>query len=373
MFIIALLGVVVSMLIIWRSCDAFEAATGYLGRNLSDGVRGATFNAIGSSLPELLTTAAALLFYADKSGFAFGIGTTAGSAMFNSAIIPSLVIFTVIVTGLTTIVTVSRKVILRDGLSLLACEFGLIYILTSPTLYWYHGLMLIGMYIAYIVFMLSTMSKSEPEEYEDVSEDGVGRLKSMFTLNIRNWIIGGDTLDTKKSWLLLLVSTAFIGGACHILVESCYAFGQSLNIETYFIAVILAAAATSVPDTIISIKDAQDGNYDDAVANALGSNIFDICVCLGLPLFIYCLATGGGIELNNDNAGNIAELRVLLLLMTAIVFVVLLKGGLKMLHAIILFSVYILFLVYIILSANNNQTVEYIGNGMQKFLTFIGG
>ena len=41
--------------------------------------------------------------------------------------------------------------------------------------------------------------------------------------------------------------------------------------------VIIAAAATSVPDTILSIKDARKGNYNDAISNALGSNIFDIC------------------------------------------------------------------------------------------------
>jgi len=33
--------------------------------------------------------------------------------------------------------------------------------------------------------------------------------------------------------------------------------------------VVLSAAATSVPDTIISMKDARKGNYDDAVSNVL--------------------------------------------------------------------------------------------------------
>ena len=79
-------GIIFAMLEIWRSCAGFEEATAYLGRNMTNGVRGATFNAIGSSLPELLAASVALLFYADKSGFAFGIGTTAGSAIFNSAV-----------------------------------------------------------------------------------------------------------------------------------------------------------------------------------------------------------------------------------------------------------------------------------------------
>ena len=152
--VIAIVGVLLSMLIIWRACDGFEAATSYIGRNLSDGVKGATLNAIGSSLPELLTASAALLFYADKEGFAFGVGTTAGSAIFNAAVIPAAVILTVIVFAkVTKSIKVSKKVILRDGLSLLTIEAALIYILSGKSLGWIEGLALIGMYIAYILIV----------------------------------------------------------------------------------------------------------------------------------------------------------------------------------------------------------------------------
>ena len=62
-----------------------------------------------------------------------------------------------------------------------------------------------------------------------------------------------------------------------------------LDIPILFVAVILASAATSVPDTVISVRDAKQGNYNDAISNALGSNIFDICFALGLPLFLFCI------------------------------------------------------------------------------------
>ena len=51
-----LIVMIVCSYIIAKSCDVFEAATDCLGSNLSDGVKGATLNAIGSSMPELLTT-----------------------------------------------------------------------------------------------------------------------------------------------------------------------------------------------------------------------------------------------------------------------------------------------------------------------------
>ena len=48
--------------------------------------------------------------------------------------------------------------------------------------------------------------------------------------------------------------------------------------------------ASSIPDTILSVKDAQNKKYKDAFSNAYGSNIFDICIGIGLPVLIYLLA-----------------------------------------------------------------------------------
>lgn len=307
--ILPLLGVLGSMIIIWKACDGFEAGSNFVGRNLTGGVRGATINAIGSSIPELLATSIALLLYFDKDGFAFGIGTTAGSAVFNSAIIPALVILAVVVFMSVKRVEVSRKVILRDGIALLIAEAALIGVLFTDTLDWYHGLALIALYFGYMVYMFTTMKASEEDdEYEEESCWGV-------------------TVNTNlKAWLLLLVATVFIGGACHILVESCYKIGEILDIKVYFISVILAAAATSVPDTILSIKDAMAGESDDSVSNALGSNIFDICVCLGLPLFLFCLFTGQTISIGAENDSSVLDLRISLLVCTLAVFLIMLFG-----------------------------------------------
>merc|ERR1711881_254692 len=53
---------------------------------------------------------------------------------------------------------------------------------------------------------------------------------------------------------------------------------------------IFLAAGTSVPDALGSIAVAKQGEGDMAVANALGSNVFDIMLGLGVPWTIRCLA-----------------------------------------------------------------------------------
>lgn len=359
---------------IWRASDGFEAASHYLGRNLTDGVRGATINAIGSSMPELFTTFFFFFYYfyikgdatEANNGFAGGIGTTAGSAIFNGMIIPAIVILAVIGYGIAKRVTVSKKVILRDGLSLIAAEIILIFLISGSTLYWWHGLILMLVYGAYIVIMFATMSKDNNNIEEDDEEfyyndGGSSKVKSLLTFDWAPVIIK-EEINTKNAWVLLLSSMGVIGLACFLLVYSCEITAHAMGINTYFVAVILASAATSVPDTILSYRDALDGEYDDAVANALGSNIFDVCFALGLPLFIFTLLNGP-LEMSVSTIVDITELRVLLVALTIIAFFVYFIGaGMGRLKAILLLAIYGVFTTFILARAYNAEWAVQIGD-----------
>jgi len=375
MIFILLLLILLSMLIIWRASNGFEAASAYLGHNFSDGVRGATINAIGSSLPELLTVIIGLLLFIDKDGFAMGVGTTAGSAIFNSAVIPAAVIITIITIGLATQAKVSKKVILRDGLWLIACEFAFIFMLSKGVMEWWHGLFLNLLYVGYIVFMFSTMSRSEWTAHpEDEEEEDVGgsRPIALLTLDLQWAIFGNRRLNYSRAWLLLATAIIVISLACWLLVETVYMFGDVLGIGVYFVAVILAAAATSVPDTILSIKDAKAGEYDDALANALGSNIFDITICLGLPLMLFGLIYGEAITMLPESQGPITELRALLLIFTIIAFSIYYFGqSMGKLKAFLLFCLYLAFVGYIVASAYQVTFALEIGQFLQGIIQLM--
>ena len=153
--IIPILIIVFCCIVIWKASDGFETSSEYLGRNMSEGVRGATINAIASSMPELFTTIFFLWFLKDTEGFSGGIGTTAGSAIFNGMIIPAVVIFAVLYSNASTKIEVSKKVILRDGLSLIIAEAILIILISGKTLMWWHGLVLMLTYGTYISYMLT--------------------------------------------------------------------------------------------------------------------------------------------------------------------------------------------------------------------------
>ena len=392
--LIPLIFILFCCLFIWRACDGFERASDYIGRNLSEGVRGGTINAISSSIPELLTTLIALLVLHDQDGFAVGIGTTAGSALFNGMIIPAVCILAVIgvsINGVTRdSVDVSTKVILRDGLFLIFAEFILILTLNGTQLFFWHGIILMATYGIYMFYMLTSMKRSEGDDDEadddEEEDDERGALGNLFY-----WLSLGPLLDLEShfisekqeqdikdekwnGWPLLLSSTAVIGGACFLLVKACewlgtgseahpsYTFmGQEyagLGLPPLFVAVIFASMATSVPDTIISVRDAKKGEADDAVANALGSNIFDICFALGFPLFLYTVIYGP-IEMNKSTVDASGELRLCLLILTVAAFFIYFLGardsstGVPRIRmgknrAYMLLGLYIAFIVYVI-------------------------
>lgn len=410
-------------LLIWRACDGFEIASKYIGRNMSEGVRGGTINAISSSVPELCTTLIALFVLSDRDGFAIGIGTTAGSAMFNGMIIPAACILTVVGSVILGVkvatVRVSTKVLLRDGLSLIFCEFILILLINGEQLYWWQGLVLVGLYITYFAFMLLSMRNvdedSESEENENGDQEGDdeddeelrGLAGSLFY-----WLSLGPLLDLERifvrdkqreqiaretwnGWPLLLTSTAIIGAACWLLVIACEWLGTGgpeaphytlfgtdligLGMPPMFVAVIFASMATSVPDLVMSIRDAQRGDYDDAVANALGSNIFDICFALGFPLFLFTLFHGP-ITMSADVAAESGELRLLLLGLTIVSFLIyyvgrrgMTPGGVQYVEmgrgkALLLLAIYGAFVAYIVGLSESSAFAESISVYLQSML-----
>ncbi|NWH04832.1 sodium:calcium antiporter [Desulfobacter latus] len=355
-----LILMIICSYIIAKACDVFESATDCLGRNMSEGVKGATLNAIGSSMPELLTTVFFLVFA--KQGnlgrdFAASVGGDTGSAIFNSIVIPMLVIWVVLAMGITG-VNVSKKAILRDGLFLIAAEILVLVLLSSSYITHWHGWYFTGFYFIYLAYTLLSMKSDNNEAAEDNDDSDTWFEKYKF--RSKEGIIG-------RSWILLICSTLVIASACAGLVEGCKGISEALKIHPLFIALILVAAASSVPDTIISIKDAKKGNYDDALSNVLGSNIFDITISMGLPLALYLLFTGQKMDFIEAGPAFI-DIRIMLLLVTIITIgIYYFSEEMHKSHVYLLGSLYAVFILYAIGAA------DYLNGGGNSFLAKLSG
>jgi cation:H+ antiporter len=353
--------------IIAKSCDVFEAATDCLGNNLTDGVKGATLNAIGSSMPELLTTVFFLILAAQENlgrDFAASIGGNSGSAIFNSIIIPMLVIWVVLAIGVTG-VKVSKKVILRDGLFLIGAEIMILVLLSSSYITHWHGWIFTGFYFIYLAYMLLSMKNGNNKGDKAYKNDAPDTWFEKYQFRSRDGI-------TARSWILLICSTLVMAVACAGIVEGCKGIAEALKIHPLFIALILVAAVSSVPDTIISIKDAKKENYDDALSNVLGSNIFDITISMGLPLGLFLLFTGQKIDFI-EGAPTFIDVQVMLLLVTIITIgIYYFSEEMDMLHVYVLGVLYAVFILYTIGAADYlNGGNTFLAKPSGAFIEFL--
>ena len=369
-------------LIIWKSGEGFETASDYLGRNLSDGVKGATINAVGSSLPELLTTIFFLFILRNAEGFAAGLGTTAGSAVFNAVIIPFIVVIAVFIKFKKKEITISRKVIIRDGIALIIVNIILLIVVKSKfngnssySLTWIEGATLMVFYLFYLAYLFIKMDKSGVKLDSVAIEDSKivpGRrkrdiLNSVISFDFEKAFIGNGKINNTRAWLLLTFSMTIMSAGCYGLAEASIMLGEALAIPVFIVSVIIAAAATSVPDTFLSYKDALKGNYDDSISNAFGSNVFDIGFAVGFPVLMFGLLFGE-IELDIEVQKDISELLVLLLFITISVFLIFISSNKLTIWKVIFMFTFYIFFIFVILA--KTEDIEIVNSILDYLLEF---
>jgi len=366
---------IISCLVIWRSATGFEIASDYLGRKLSHGIKGATINAIASSMPEFLSTFFFLFHLRDVNGFSGGLGITAGSSIFNLLVIPAAVILVLTFRNPGKTIEITRKVLRRDGIVLIITILILVLVINQNVLKPVHGLILALSYMFYLGYMFLSMKKLKEEKVEVVaSVRQISRqhiLLKILTLKLECLIVGRRELKNKNAWILLIVSTVVMSAGTWLLVLGTEMLSNAVHIPILFIAVVLSAAASSVPDTIISIKDAKKGNYDDAISNALGSNIFDISFALGLPLFLYTLIYG-----NIEMEAGIRELSTelwMFLLVTTILGAVIFNIGqrLNRKKAYIFLIIYAIFVFYVFGQAFHMNLTDMISDVLLRIVDWF--
>jgi len=127
--------------------------------------------------------------------------------------------------------------------------------------------------------------------------------------------------------LTFAMSICWIAVLCAGMVTSAMYIGCIVGIGPYVMGNLVVAIGTSVPDALGSMIVARDGEADMAIANAVGSNVFDVLLGLGLPWFFKSLVDGQPVVV--DKCG--VELGVIILVCTvALYFAILIFNRWKM-------------------------------------------
>jgi cation:H+ antiporter len=288
--------IILSCYLLKYACDTFEQAASYLGRNFPPGVKGATVNAIGSSMPEMCVVIACLFWFNDPSLVMVALGVTAGSAIFNGCVIPALSIIMAKDEDGKAVehIELNKKVLLRDVFWVLTAEVTLIICLGFDSITIGMAVILNVIYCLYAVHLYfdskSHVVGEDEYEYEEIADKGI--IANVFSFNFNALLFSNRTFTLTSSLVVLSLAIAVISGASHILVEGVLGSAAVLGVPQFFAGLVFGAAASSVPDLMLSIKDAQKGEYEDAVANPLASNTFDTTIAFALPLLAWFVING---------------------------------------------------------------------------------
>ena len=172
---------------------------------------------------------------------------------------------------------------------------------------------------------------------------------AMFTVSIPD-------CATKKfeNWypLSFFMSIMWIGILCHVMVEFAVGIACIASIDPIVMGVLVLAVGTSVPDAIGSMIAARNGEADMAIANAVGSNVFDVLLGLGFPWWLSIMVKGEDFLVDKD--GIITA--VIILFCTVLLFVGVLAANKWQMNTTVgvgLFSLYGLYVIYTIVNESS--------------------
>jgi K+-dependent Na+/Ca+ exchanger-like protein len=328
---------------------------------LSPDVAGATFMAAGSSAPELFTSLMGV--FAVKNDV--GVGTIVGSAVFNlCCIIGGTAVFT------PGVLVIDWKPITRDTIFYAISIAAMIYVLADGWVTTEEAAALVATYFLYVLTMYFNQSMmtaidnctgAVPKAAGDNEFDGgdddddedagpISKAVSAPLTVLMEATIPDCTKEEYKSKYIttFLSSIAWIGILSYYMVEWASKLGCLLNIHPAIMGCTLLAAGTSVPDAIGSLLVAKQGQGDMAVSNAIGSNVFDILLGLGIPWTLNGLIYGTSLKVASDN---LIPLSIFLISTLAAVYLMTVLAGFKLSTPLgmFFFSLYFLFVAYSLL------------------------
>jgi len=142
-----------------------------------------------------------------------------------------------------------------------------------------------------------------------------------------------------------------------IMVLFVIRLGCMIGIDDYVMGLVIVAAGTSIPDALSSILVAQDGAGSMAVSNAIGSNVFDIDLGIGIPFMIRAWIDNSPVDLldessrSSHNDGDVIDHVKFSFILLGILAVTIV--GFKLSHfrltkrlGCTLFAMYVLFITY---------------------------
>ena len=265
-FVLVLVFLVIGFTLLIKGADLFVEGSSSVAKRLHvpSIIIGLTIVAMGTSLPETAVSVSASLVGNNE----LAVSNVVGSNIFNLMVVIG-------VCAMLATVNVAKETITRDIPLSLICA-GLLMLFGSVgigdksgmILGRFDGVILIAFFAGYLFYMVKIALKASREgknvEIEGGSDEDIKLVSVPVSIL---FIVGGA------------IAIAFGGD---VTVDAASRIASDLGMSQTLIGLTIVSIGTSLPELVTSIVAARKNEVDMALGNAIGSNIFNILMVLGV-------------------------------------------------------------------------------------------
>ena len=260
--LINLLLLVIGFVILIKGADIFVDGASGIAENfhVSKMLIGLTIVAFGTSAPEFAVSVKSLI----SNNGDIVLGNVIGSNILNillilgvSSLVHSLNVKNATVKKelpITLLLTTLFAVLLSDSIF----DKGLVNTFTRGD-----GITVLLFFLVFIYYLIS-MARNKTTEEESK-----------------------EKLPMLKAIIFLVIGIAGVVFGSNFVVDSATKIATIIGVSERMIALTIIAFGTSLPELVTSLTATRKGEYDIAIGNVVGSNIFNIGMVIGIPTAIF--------------------------------------------------------------------------------------
>lgn len=266
--ILVLVFLVIGFAFLMKGADFFVEGSSSIAKRLKVPpiIIGLTIVAMGTSLPETAVSVTASLVNNNE----LAVSNVVGSNIFNLMVVVG-------VCSILTPILVQKETIRRDIPFSMICALlllGLGILAAGDTigmrLGHLDGMILLGFFAGYIVVMIQSAMKARAAG-KNVDMEGREELEE--EIGILSW---------PKSILFIVGGALAIAFGGDLTVDAASRIAIDLGMSQTLVGLTIVSIGTSLPELVTSVVAARKNEVDMAVGNAVGSNIFNILMVLGV-------------------------------------------------------------------------------------------
>lgn len=231
---------------------------------------GMTIVAMGTSLPETAVSITASV----TGNNALAVSNAVGSNIFNLMIVVG-------VCAILTPVAVRKETLKIDFPFSIVCAVLLLVLgAIGMTLGHIDGALFIVLFVIFILYMIKSAQNSRKDNKD------MGVEEAEYALEAEEIQI----MPVPKSIIFIVLGCAAIAFGSDWVVDGATTIAEAMGVSQTLIGLTVVAFGTSLPELATSIMAAKKNEVDMALGNAIGSNIFNILMVLGIAAAISPMA-----------------------------------------------------------------------------------